>query len=932
MKVNINPTLIFRTPKFSYTAELSECWEELKAAIAISSKSFYETIRDVSANELDGLPPKIYFTIWKYFNRAKFRSTPYGTFASFTIFENAIGQNEGQIVIGEQQQLTELLDWPLKNNIQFNINDLLKQNCLLFSNSSYYLTPHSCRYIACTDGVFELAEIDKDESVLQILDACLTPVRVNDLIKRLSLGDDALPEFYELLQDMHEFQLIFTDYDPNIIGEDYFDRIGVRADEASPKYIIAEKNALNGGLNNYVLRALPGLIDLLQGIVPPVERAALTQFVRNFRKRFEDKEIPLLQALDPEIGVGYDDLEQAGINDDFIAQLNTKKKKEGDTEGLKSVLSRKLEAQRFNSTEPILLNKLQIKPFEKVSPLPNSTSVLMSVVDDLIFIDQIGGTTANALSGRFTMASPKVEACCSATAAGEQGANTDVLFFDVAYMVEATVDNINRRKLVYDHQLSILNFDTSANPLTLNDIQISVRGSEVMLRSKKLNKRIVPKMASAYNYSRSDLSVFRLLCDLQHHQQQTSLSVTLEGLFPNLNYYPRLQYQNIVLSASKWKIEKQNLTDANKQLVSVKACRNYLKALGINGYFKTGLSDQTLCFNLESDNDISAFLQYMQKQTSVYLEEVVLPVKSTVVNEEGKPYMAQFILNLYHQEKIYNSITEQAQTATVQEIFPPGREWLYFEIFCHQQRADQILVEIISAFVMTYQQLIKSWFFIRYNENGNHIRFRMLLNNEEDGQKLTSLLINDLEAYLTAGLIADIQLRTYKRELLRYGADLITTVETHFCTDSTYVLSVLAAQLDNFAKYKLCSRLVQHIQAAGVLSAERLVKVVKYVSEAFNQEHDLEAADFKKLNIQYQLFKNHENVHLTEFQAHLFERFADSFVSTLNCATQERQERLFSDLIHMHVNRLFNKDQRTHEMVLYYFLLKDIQRLIAMKR
>jgi len=40
----------------------------------------------------------------------------------------------------------------------------------------------------------------------------------------------------------------------------------------------------------------------------------------------------------------------------------------------------------------------------------------------------------------------------------------------------------------------------------------------------------------------------------------------------------------------------------------------------------------------------------------------------------------------------------------------------------------------------------------------------------------------------------------------------------------------------------------------------------------------------------------------------------------------------FSDLMHMHVNRLFNKDQRTHEMVMYYFLVKEIQRQNAMAR
>jgi hypothetical protein len=204
------------------------------------------------------------------------------------------------------------------------------------------------------------------------------------------------------------------------------------------------------------------------------------------------------------------------------------------------------------------LNKLSLKLNEKPRPLPNSISVVMAVHDDLIFTEQIGGATSNALTGRFTMANQAVEVYAKNIADAEQMANPDVLFFDVAYMVETNVDNVNRRKLIYGHQLSILNFDTSSAPLALNDIQISIKGTEVILRSKSLNRRLVPRMASAYNYSRSDLSVFRLLCDLQHQGLLTGLSLPLDSLFPDLDYYPRLQYQNIVLSCSKWKVKKEN--------------------------------------------------------------------------------------------------------------------------------------------------------------------------------------------------------------------------------------------------------------------------------------------------------------------------------------------------------------------------------------
>ncbi|RLJ77207.1 lantibiotic dehydratase [Pedobacter alluvionis] len=931
MKLNIQPTVIFRTPKFSYQSELADCWEELKLAISISSAAFYETIKEVKANELKDLPPKVYFTIWKYFNRAKFRATPYGTFASFSLLNNAIKPSESRIVVEEALKVRELIDWPHKNNIQLPLADLLQKNCLIFSNSSYYSTPNSIRYIACADGVFELAELDQDDFVIQILTACLKPLRFDDLVKQLNLSDIEVEGLFGLLQDMHDLQLVFTNYDPNIIGDDYFERLGLANAAELPKYLIAQRIALSGGINERSLQAIPGLISMLHNIMPAKDRDALSQFQVRFKKKFEDREVPLLLALDPEMGVGYDELEQSGQNSGFITRFNNKPPKKAEAENIRTALKSYLTEQKFEKGKTVYLNKLVLTPNQKLAALPNSFSMVMSVHDDLIFIEQIGGVTSNALSGRFTMAAGEVEQYAKDIASAEQQANPEVLFFDVAYMVEANVDNVNRRKLIYGHQLSILNFDTSTAPLALNDIQISVRGTEIILRYKQLNKRLVPRMASAYNYIRSDLSVFRLLCDLQHQGLQTNLSFPLDTIYPDLDYYPRLQYQNIVLSSNKWKIKKEVLLGPDQKLLPIAECRSYLNNLGVSEYFKAGMSDQTLCFALQNDDDINAFLQYVQKQGSTYIEEILIPQNSIVVDEAAKPYLAQFVLSISHDEQIYRGLVETSVNAGVTRFFLPGKEWLYFEIYCHQQRSDQILTEIIAPFLTTSSDQVKSWFFIRYNENGNHIRFRIQLNNPIDGQLLISRLMDDLESLLNSGLVSDVQIKTYKRELERYGSNMIEDVERHFAVDSAFVVSLLENQTDDFNKYKLCSLLVAKIIGANLIDKAAINKVVRFMSDNFNEEHRLDATDFKQLNIHYQEFRKTEWTALTVEQEQGFSLFSDSFIRILTQGAPENVLKLLTDLIHMHVNRLFNKDQRTHEMVIYYFLLKDIQRLNATK-
>ncbi|RZL60397.1 MAG: hypothetical protein EOO93_14085, partial [Pedobacter sp.] len=655
------PNIIFRTPKFSFEANLADCWDELKLAISISSSAFYETIKDVKAADISSLPPKVFFTIWKYFNRSKFRSTPYGTFAGFSIFQDGFNNaKKNEIVVEEKQLIHEFIDWPEKNKVHFSINQLQDNNCLLFANSSYYFTSTSIRYIACTDGLFELAEIDKDDFVYKILQKCKKPIRFNDLLLSLDADEENKQDIISLLEDMLSLQLLLSEADPNIIGVDYFSRIGLSTHNELPKYLIAERNVIGGGLNMNLFNAVPGLVNIMQRIQPIEGREALANFTNKFKLKFEQREIPLSLALDPEMGVGYDELEQAGQDDDFITQFRGKKlvKKDNWTDKIKGSLKEIISAEGFKSNEVIQLDKLGITLAAQPTVVPNSFSMLLTIVDDLICVDQTGGSTANALSGRFTLASDKVLEHCQGIGKIEQDANPDVLFFDVAYMVETNVDNINRRKLVYNKQLSILNFDTSAEPLTLDDIMLSVNGNEIVLKSRSLNKRLIPRMASAYNYSRSDLSVFRLLCDLQHQNIQTNLSLFVDNLLPDLAYYPRIQYQNIIIAQQKWQVSKIDF-DAG----GINEIRHYLKAIGVKHYFKCGLADQTLCFDIDNDTDLFALQSYMQKQDKVYLEEVLLPKQGAVVDEFSKPYLAQFILNLYHEENIYRGVNSYAITA-----------------------------------------------------------------------------------------------------------------------------------------------------------------------------------------------------------------------------------------------------------------------------
>src|SRR5690606_14111313 len=132
--------------------------------------------------------------------------------------------------------------------------------------------------------------------------------------------------------------------------------------------------------------------------------------------------------------------------------------------------------------------------------------------------------------------------------------NPDVVFFDLAYTCEEKVDNVNRRQRLYTTELTFSSWSTLPESLRMEDILVGVQENELLLCHRQSGKRLVPRLASAYNYTRSDLTHFRFLCDLQHQGLHTDLHVDAQRMFPGLDKYPRIYYKSCIISPARWRL------------------------------------------------------------------------------------------------------------------------------------------------------------------------------------------------------------------------------------------------------------------------------------------------------------------------------------------------------------------------------------------
>ena len=923
MKIKLLDTVLCRTPAFCPDDELEENWEALKCIISEASSSFKEIINGIRAEELKGLNEKTGFSIWKYFNRARYRATPFGGFAAFTVMPVA-ADDAVLLILDHKMMAREFTDWKEKDSLIADLRAVAANSNCFQTNTTLYIVGDENRYIRFKTGYFEIASVNDFPELSAILNFCRGKRNRKEIYQfmKSSFGTSG-KHTLNLLEQLLELQLLITGQFPNITGEDYFKRLNIRNPASGNIYTISERKLLSGGLDSRKLRDLPGLIGFLSRSLPNPENTTLTSFKNAFLKKFEQRAIPLTIAMDPETGVGYADLGHHQTDQELEPFLGTAKKEEqADLQITYSALHRFLLNGIANGKQ-IKLEQFEGTINGAALSLPNTFSVLLRFWNGLPVIENAGGCTANALLARFTIASDELEKFGQEISTIEEKANPGVMFFDIAYQAEKQVDNVNRRKQLYKNELPILTWSCHSSPMHMDDLLVAVRGDEVILWSKTHNKRAIPRIPSAYNYTRSDLAVYRFLCDLQHQQVKSDLSFKTRHFFPGLDHYPQVVYKDIIISPATWLVP-QEFISSDKTANKKERLSAWLKNEGIDFQFKAGNSDQTLCFDPMIDNDLDQFLLFCRQLTSkeLYISEALIAIEDGVKDKTGKSYVAEYIVSYAHENTIYTG-GQNLTFDKVNDMIQPGGEWLYFEIYCHPSRSNEILLNKIAPFMKEISRKLRKWFFIRYDDPAPHIRLRLQLKQTADAYFYIERLRSILDPYCATGLISDIQVKTYFRESERYGIERIEIVEEFFFTDSKYIFQLLRKRHATDQLYANTLMLMQQLITLCFSNIGDQIIFAKNMADNFGREMGMDPDNFKKLNLSFQQLKEQFISNNNPVSLQLIKRYEKLFSEIMGkCNSDEERSKMTADLVHMHANRLFFTDQRAHEAILYQHLLK----------
>jgi thiopeptide-type bacteriocin biosynthesis protein len=965
---------------------------EVADALSVASPALVDAL---ASQRAPGAVPKLS----AYLTRAATRCTPFGLFAGCTV---------GSLGGSTRLELCEITRYRrhtrLDNDYLFAVVMALEADPTLrpalrwHPNSSLYRAGGRWRYAeARVDGTlrsYHLVAVDDSDALATVLPSARRGATVHELASSLVDEDIDLAEAADFIGELIDAQLLVSDLQLQVTGPEPLDalidklstgpvataaatrlaevrRLLARVDAGGPgapreEYgqvaalldglpvpvergrmlqVDMAKPAVVASLGPAVVGELARAIEVLHDLWRrPDSEGDLARFRDAFALRFEEQEVPLVEALDEELGIGFGSSPLEDTSSPLLAGLDfpppppepgtwTKR----DELLLAMVVSAVREGRDELRLEESHRAALAGSSGPDRPPLPDAVEVMATLAarsaaavdggEFRLVVHGVSGPPGVRLLGRFCHADEVLHRLVVAHLRQEEACRPDAAFAEIAHLPEGRLGNILCRPVLRPYEIPYLTAPGAAPEaqIPISDLAVSVRGGQVVLRSQRLDREVLPRLTTAHNFGYRTLGLYRFLCALQGQGVATPLAWTW-GSLAGSPFLPRVVVGRLVLTRAQWTLRDEELADLPRDRLP----RLVVLADGDN---------QLVC-DLDVPLSVEALRQQLKGRDEATLTELLPgPDELCVSGPEGRfvhELVVPFVRSRTSPSAGYLPAT--GTPATVRRRFPPGSEWLYAKLFTGTATADGLLLDAVRPLVDSYltEGLADSWFFVRYGDDGWHVRLRL----HGDAPAMLRRLHEAMEPLLADGRVWRVQLDTYEREVERYGGDAgMELSETVFRHDSDAVIDLLALLSGDEgmdARWRLAlagtDRLLDDL---GLTRAEKVDWAAARRAE-FAAEFRADANLHRQLGRRYRA----ERPSLEELLAardgrdHPFRPGLDvlarrSLALAAPAAELRRRGaplgRLAASYAHMYANRLLRSGHRAQELVLHDLLYRLYQ-------
>ncbi|MEZ5196409.1 MAG: lantibiotic dehydratase family protein [Bacteroidales bacterium] len=697
----------------------------ISQTIYIASPPLYYEMQKWLKNELgigkkvDKKKAKLKASLIRYLLRMATRCTPFGLFAGFT---TGSWGNLTDIIL--EAPINNLSHTRLDMNFLCALSlDLSKQKGIrnrlrFYPNSSIYSIGDQLRYVEYkyinSKRNHNIVAVENSEYIQLIINKSAKGEYIKNLAALLVDDEISFEEANFFIDELIESQLLVSELDPSISGDDFLlqiieilsaknqtkntknsisilkqvmtelDNLGKR-ELGSPieiykniegklklletkyelKYLFqtdmvsqTKKCLLNKDLVNDIYEAI-GVLNKLSPINPENN---LSKFRGAFFERFEEEEIPLLQALDTETGIGYIQNINSDISpilDDLSIPGNPNQTYDFKWNDVLTLLHRKYLVTTANNKYSIELFDTDLDKFKtNLNDLPNTISAMVQIFKETgkekhtIHIKSAGGSSAANLIGRFCHADKNTFELVSEIIEKDETKNKSAIFAEIAHLPESRTGNILHRPSLRKYEIPYLakSSVSDEHKILLSDLYISVKGNQILLRSKRLNKQIIPRLTSAHNYSYNALPVYQFLCDLQTQNIRTGIRFSWGPLALQHSFLPRVIYKNIILSRASWNIRKEDIEDilkVKKEEQQINVFQSFAKKLKLPDEVLLSDNDNELYLNLSNKMCIKILIDLIKNRSYFTLIEFLFNKENLFVKGTGGGFTNEFIIPFY---------------------------------------------------------------------------------------------------------------------------------------------------------------------------------------------------------------------------------------------------------------------------------------------
>ncbi|MCD4794916.1 MAG: lantibiotic dehydratase family protein [Bacteroidales bacterium] len=685
----------------------------IKEALFFASYNLYSKLQKLNdfskSKELESLK----ISILKYISRLSTRSTPFGLFAGISIGELS-DENIIKLPLIEKNKRYLRLNMDFLKTLTDQLCNLqdIRKKIKFYPNSSIYEAGNKIRYIEQIKNKDKInhhvAAVKKTYYLDRILDTAENGIDIKHLTEELVDNEITAYEAEVFINELIENDILISELEPVATGEDYLTQIikilskykienpvlkeiteisdsvksinskpvpidiseyeklknqirslNIDYDDTGIFHVDLYKPAENLTVNKNITGSIMQGINVLNRLSQRSNEINLIKFRNEFYERYGESEIPLLFALDKEIGIGYkSDKENIGISSPLTDNIDFPKEKRKSNISITGIsqflLAKYIDAVKNNEYEIVLTHEEIINNTDEPvwDDFPETLSVKVQIYkanDNIeILLQKAGGISATNLFSRFGYINEDISDFINEILNSEEKSNRNKITAEIVHNPKISIGNVLLRPVLRNYEIPYLAKPsvTGNHIIYPKDLMISVKENRLILKSKNLNKEILPRLSNAHNYVNSKLPVYQFLCDLQFQELQRGIKFNWGGIETAFKFFPRVKYKNIIFSPAKWRISKDEIEyifkidNDNKLSAEVKKWR-YRKNIPVWVNFEEGENELTL--NLENITSIKTFLSIAKKKQIFFLSEVLFNKKNAFIKENDDYFANEFI-------------------------------------------------------------------------------------------------------------------------------------------------------------------------------------------------------------------------------------------------------------------------------------------------